>query len=187
LKGKILLNEFEARLIATKDLPWRKVTKNSRDFTDDDMDCLAHYLETYKMPFTNVQKALAKIRTDFKVHPIREYLNALTWDKVPRVDELFIDYLGAEDSEYTRAVARKTLVAAVKRVMEPGCKFDTVLTFVGKEGIGKSTLVAMLAKEWFSDCLGDIHGKEGMESVYAVCGSWRLQKWHPLDALTRRR
>jgi putative DNA primase/helicase len=168
LKEKFYLNEFEARIMITADLPWRKVTKTSRDFTDDDLNCLEHYLEKHKIPFTNTQKALAKIRTDFKIHPVREYLSKLTWDQEPRVDELFIDYLGAEDSRYTRAVARKTFVAAIARVFEPGCKFDNVLTFVGKEGIGKSTLVAKLAKEWFSDCLGDIHGKEGMESLRGV-------------------
>jgi putative DNA primase/helicase len=168
LKDRLVLNEFEGRLFIKKDLPWRKVSPQSRDFTDDDMDCLAHYLESKKMPFTHVQKALAMIRNQFRFHPIRDYLNSLKWDGVERVDELFIDYLGAEDSEYTRAVTRKTLVAAVARVFQPGVKFDTVLTFVGPEGIGKSTLIARLAKQWFSDCLGDVHSKEGMESLRGV-------------------
>lgn len=168
LKDRLFLNEFEGRLTVKKDLPWRKVTPQTRDFTDDDADCLAHYLETKKMPFTYVQKALARIRNDFRFHPIRDYLDRLRWDGEERLDQLFIDYLGAEDSAYTRAVARKTLVAAVARVYEPGIKFDTVLTFVGKEGIGKSTLIARLARQWFSDCLGDIHTKEGMESLRGV-------------------
>jgi putative DNA primase/helicase len=168
LKNRLVLNEFEGRLYIKKDLPWRKITPQTRDFSDDDADCLAHYLESKKMPFTYVQKALAMIRTEFRFHPIRDYLNALKWDGVERVDNLFIDYLGAEESEYTKAVARKTLVAAVARVFNPGIKFDTVLTFIGKEGIGKSTLIARLARQWFSDCLGDVHTKEGMESLRGV-------------------
>jgi putative DNA primase/helicase len=168
LKNRLFLNEFEGRLFVRKNLPWRKVTPHTTDFTDDDEDCLAHYLEGYKMPFTYVQKALAKIRTEFKFHPVRDYLNNLQWDGVERLDDLFIDYLGVEESDYSRAVARKTIVAAVARVFEPGVKFDTVLTLVGKEGIGKSTLFAKLAGQWFSDCLGDIHAKEGMESLRGV-------------------
>lgn len=168
LKHKLYLNEFEGRIVVKKDLPWRKVTKNTRDFTDDDVDCLAHYLEGIKMPFTHVQKALAKIRTEFKIHPVREYLNSVKWDGEPRLETMLIDYLGAEDTDYIKAATRITFIGAVARIFEPGCKFDTVLTFVGKEGIGKSTLIAKLGREWFSDCLGDIHTKEGMENLRGV-------------------
>jgi putative DNA primase/helicase len=168
LKNRLFMNEFEGRLFVKRKLPWRDVTESTRDFTDDDADCLAHYLEKKNMPFTHIQKALAKVRTEHRFHPVREYLNALSWDRNERIDTLFVDYLGAEDNEYTRRVARITLIAAIARVMTPGVKFDTVLTFVGKEGIGKSTLVAKLAGKWFSDCLGDIHTKEGMESLRGV-------------------
>jgi putative DNA primase/helicase len=168
LKNGLYLNEFEGRLYVKHDLPWRKVTPQTRDFTDDDVDCLSHYMEKKKMPFTHVQKALAMIRNEFRFHPIKDYLNSLQWDGTERLNNLFIDYLGAEESEYTKAVARKTLVAAVARVFQPGIKFDTVPTFVGKEGIGKSTLVAKLAGEWFSDCLSDIRTKDGMESLRGV-------------------
>lgn len=168
LKGRIYLNEFEGRMIITRNLPWRKVTKNTRDFTDDDADCLAHYLEQCKMPFNHIPKALATHRTKFKMHPVREYLDAQVWDGEPRVDSLFIDYLGAEDNLYTRTVARKALVASVARVFEPGCKFDNMPTLIGPEGVYKSTLIAKLGGEWFSDCLGDVHGKEGMESLRGV-------------------
>lgn len=168
LKDSLYFDEFEGRLIASRDLPWRKVTKQTRDFTDDDSDCLAHFLEGYKMPFAHIPKALAKIRTEYKTHPIRNYLNGLTWDGQERLSTLFIDFLGADDNEYVRSATRKTFVAAVARVFEPGIKFDTVLTLVGKEGIGKSTVISKLAQNWFSDCLGDIHAKEGMESLRGV-------------------
>ena len=168
LKESLYFDEFENQLIAKRDLPWRKVTKLSRYFSDDDSDCLAHFLEAYNMPFTQIAKALAKIRTDYKIHPVRNYLSPLKWDGQERLESLLIDYLGAEDNEYTRNVTRKTLVAAVARIFDPGIKFDTVLTIVGKEGIGKSTVIAKLAKEWFSDCLGDIHKKDGMESLRGV-------------------
>lgn len=72
-----------------------------------------------------------------RYHPIKQYLENLTWDNEERIDTLLIDSLGAEDTEYTRTVIRKTLIAAVKRVMEPGVKFDTVLVLCGPQGIGK--------------------------------------------------
>jgi putative DNA primase/helicase len=168
LRGRLCFDEFENRLIAIKNLPWRKVTKQTRDFSDDDSDCLAHYLECYQMPFTHIAKALSKIRNEFKSHPIRSYMESLHWDGVQRLESLFIEYLGAEDSPYTRAATRKTFIAAVARVFQPGIKFDTVLTLIGKEGIGKSTIIRKMAKEWFSDCLGDVHTKDGMESLRGV-------------------
>ncbi|MDN3657953.1 virulence-associated E family protein [Ferruginibacter paludis] len=168
LRGKLYFNEFEGLLIAKGNLPWRNVTKQTNDFTDDDADCLAHYLEVYKMPFTHLQKALSKIRTEYKTHPVRDYLNKQKWDRIQRLDSLLIDYLGAKDDFYTRTVTRKSFIACVARVFEPGVKFDTVLTMVGKQGTGKSTILAKLGGEWFSDCLGDIHTKEGMESLRGV-------------------
>lgn len=168
LKNALYLDEFEGRLIVKRNLPWRVVTNSTRDFSDDDADCLAHYLERRRMPFVHIQKALAKIRSEVRFHPVRDYLTAQKWDGVQRLDSLFIDYLGSDNSAYVRSVTRKTLVAAVARVFQPGVKFDTILTFVGKEGIGKSTIIAKLAGKWFSDCLGDIHTKEGMESLRGV-------------------
>jgi putative DNA primase/helicase len=84
-------------------------------------------------------------------HPIRDYLNNLKWDWTPRLDSILIEYLGAEDSDYTRAVTRKALVAAVARVFNPGIKFDHVLTVIGQQGKGKSTLLRKLGGSWFSD------------------------------------
>ena len=169
LKNNLTFDEFESRLIATRDLPWRKI-KGAEDWTDDDCDCLAHYLECYKMPFVHINKALAKVRNDRKIHPVREYLKKLKWDRKPRIATLFIDFLGAEDCPYIRAVAVKTLTAAVTRVFEPGCKFDNVPVLVGEEGVGKSTLWAKLFGRWFSDCLGDVNETSGMESLRGVWG-----------------
>jgi putative DNA primase/helicase len=90
------------------------------------------------------------------------------------VDTLLIDYLGAEDNAYVRAVTRKTLCAAVRRVQEPGVKFDTMLVLNGPQGIGKSTLISRLAGEWFSDSLnlGDTKDKTAAEKLQ---GYWILE------------
>ena len=89
---------------------------------------------------------------------------------MPRVDTLLVDYLGAEDTPYVRAVTRKTLIGAIQRVLEPGCKFDTVLVLDGKPGIGKSTLLRKLGGKWFSDSLSlaDTRDKTAAEKLQGV-------------------
>jgi predicted P-loop ATPase len=118
-------------------------------------------------------------------HPVRDYLNPLAWDGKPRVDTLFIDYLGVEDSEYTRAVTRKSITGAVARVMAPGCKFDYMLVFVGKQGRGKSSIVYKLAggEEWFTDSLVSFDGTRACE---AVTGKWLVEvpEMHAFDKTT---
>ncbi|MEO7490939.1 MAG: virulence-associated E family protein [Ferruginibacter sp.] len=169
LQGAFYYDEFEARLVVAKNLPWQKISGRSKDFGDMDFDCLSHYLESYhKMPFTHLQKAISKISADYYVHPVRNYLKALHWDGRNRLETLFIDYLGSEDSDYVRAATRKTFIAAVARIFKPGIKFDTVLTLVGKQGTGKSTIIRMMAGSWFSDNLGKIHEKEGSENLRGV-------------------
>ena len=85
---------------------------------------------------------------------------------------MLIDYLGAEDTEWSRLVARKVLVAAVARVFVPGIKFDEMIITSGPQGIGKSTLPAKLAGDWFSDSLEDIRGKDAFE---ALQGTWIVE------------
>lgn len=84
---------------------------------------------------------LAVVSSDRLYHPIKEYFSGLAWDGTERVDTLLIDYFGAEDTPYTRAVIRKTLVAAVARIYEPGIKFDSILVLNGPQGMGKSFFV----------------------------------------------
>src|SRR5699024_1079142 len=103
------------------------------------------------------------------------YLDVLPeWDGVKRVDTLLIDYLGAEDTEYVRQVTRKTLCAAVNRVKDPGCKFDTMLVLCGPQGIGKSTLIQKLGGKWFTDSLSiaDMKDKTAAEKLQ---GFWLIE------------
>ena len=108
-------------------------------------------------------------------HPIKEYLEALPeWDNITRVETLFIDYFGAADTSYTRAVSRKSMVAAVARIYHPGTKFDSVPILNGPQGIGKSTFFAKLAGDWFSDSLTltGMRDKSGPEKLQ---GYWILE------------
>lgn len=156
------------------DVPWRHPSKFWRDADDAQ---LISYVDSHYGTFSarNYDIAVAKVTDDRSYHPIREFIKNLPeWDKVPRVDTLLIDYLGADDNEYVRAVTRKTLCAAIKRVLYPGCKFDSMLVLNGPQGVGKSTLIAKLAGEWFSDSLnlGDTKDKTAAEKLQ---GYWILE------------
>lgn len=155
-------------------LPWEQIKPG---WSDADYAALKVYLSRVYDLYTptKTKDAVLAVAAERSYHPIREYLDALPkWDKTPRVETLLIDYLGAEDNSYTRAVARKTLTAAVARIYEPGSKFDSVLILNGPQGIGKSTLFAKLAGEWFSDALAltDMKDKTGPEKLQ---GYWILE------------
>lgn len=155
-------------------LPWTQVKDG---WSDADVAQLKLYIEQrYNLySSTKTAEALAIAAGERAYHPVLEYLDGLPdWDGVPRVDTLFVDYLGAPDTEYVRAVTRKTLVAAIARVKNPGCKFDTVLILNGPQGTGKSTLFARLAGAWFSDALTltDMRDKTGAEKLQ---GYWILE------------
>lgn len=170
LKGKLRLNLFSGRIDVTGELPWKR-PGTTKTWGDDDAAQLRIYLEPFfgKTAKNDVLDAVAACASDQAYHPVRDYLNGLTWDGAPRLDRLFVDYLGAEDSEYTRAVTRKAFVAAVARVMTPGCKYDTMLVLVGTQGRHKSTILAKMGGEWFSDSLRTFGDKDAMETIQ---GTW---------------
>lgn len=108
-----------------------------------------------------------------KINAVQDYLKSLPeWDGVPRVETLYIDYLGAADSAYTRAVARTSLTAAVARAMIPGIKYDYMPVLAGPQGLGKSTLLRLLAPKWFNDSLTTFDGKDAYETIQ---GSWIME------------
>lgn len=149
----IVFNQFSDSLEIVGKVPWKHPSRYWRDA--DDAQLVSYVDLTYgTFSARNYEIAVTKVADDRSYHPVREFLQSLPeWDGVSRTDTLLIDYLGADDNEYVRAVTRKTLVAAIARVMHPGCKFDNMLVLNGPQGVGKSTLIAKLGMEWFSDSL----------------------------------
>jgi putative DNA primase/helicase len=177
LKGKIAFDSFARQVFIKGSLPWR-TPKNYFDafWTNADDSCLRNYLNDapycLKASMQNVQDAFDAVMVKHSFHPIKDYINSAKWDGMERLDTLFIDYQGAEDTPLNRAMTRKAFVAAVARIFDPGCKWDYVLTLIGSEGVGKSTILAKMGGRWFSDSFTGIEGAKGMEQLQRV---WILE------------
>ncbi|MBE7725141.1 MAG: hypothetical protein E7244_12195 [Enterocloster citroniae] len=167
--ANIAFNEMAGRIEITGTVPWERPMDN-KFWRDADTAQMKALIDIRYETFSNRNHDVAFTKTveDRHFHPAREYFDSLPeWDQVPRVESLLIDYFGAEDSSYTRAVMRKTLIAAVARTYHPGTKFDSALILVGTQGIGKSTFFSKLAGSWFSDSLTltDMKDKAGAEKL----------------------
>lgn len=173
LKG-IVFNQLSDDMEIKGEVPWSHPSKFWRDA--DDAQLISYIDLTYgNFSARNYDIAVSKVTDDRSYHPIKEFLASLPeWDELPRVDTLLVNFLGAVDNEYVRAVTRKTLVAAIARVMTPGCKFDTMLVLSGPQGKGKSTLIAKLCGDWFNDSLllSDTKDKTAAEKLQ---GYWILE------------
>lgn len=173
LKNLFALNLFDNKIYLRRSAPWRKI-KEEEPIRDVDLAGLRNYIEkAYGIC------AKEKVADSFKLesariawHPIRDYLNRLIWDQEPRIETLFIDYFGLNDTIYAREAARKVLCGAVARVFEPGVKFDLVPVISGDEGIFKSTFWRRLGGQWFSDTFFKVEGKEALEQIQ---GAWIIE------------
>lgn len=173
LKNTIKFDEFSETIM--------KYNKNNKKYKetytvwDDYNDSnLRYYLEKNYGIYAPIKTddAISTVAKNKSFHPIRDYINSLTWDNTNRIDTLLTDYLGAEDSEYTRAVIRKAMVAAVARVYEPGIKFDYMPVLVGPQGVGKSHILSLIGKNWYSDSFNTVIGKEAYEQLQ---GCWIIE------------
>lgn len=171
----IVFNQLKNALDVIGELPWVQVKKG---WGDADIACAKLYFErVYGIwsPTKFKDALLAVVSSERLYHPVKEYFSTLSWDGCSRIDSLLIDYMGAENTPYVRAVTRKTLVAAVARIYEPGIKFDSVLVLNGPQGCGKSTFFAKLGKEWYSDSLTISDMKDGKTAAEKLQGYWLLE------------
>ena len=125
--------------------------------SDADVTSAQHWLQVAGLPSVDrgtVRDAMHHAALGTRRHPVRDYLRGLTWDGEPRIDTWLSDYIGADDTPYTRAVGRMWIISAVARVMRPGCKSDHLLVLEGAQGIGKSSACrALCGDAWFGDDL----------------------------------
>lgn len=169
LAGKMAIDDFSTRGLVLGSLPWNGC-ESRRLWQDTDDAGVAWYLEN-RYGITGRDKiagALMLVSEQHRFNEVKDYFQSLSWDGVPRVETMLHDYLGAEDNAYTRAVGRKSLAAGVARVMTPGCKYDYVPVFSGPQGIGKTTFLKTIGRDWHSDSLQSFRGKEAAEMIQGI-------------------
>jgi hypothetical protein len=148
----------------------------------DDL-CLTDWMQHQGIAISPNQAAQAveMVAKDRIVHPVLDYLAGLKHDGTVRTDTWLIDFLGAEDTKYIRAVGRAMLIAAVARIRDPGCKVDTVPILEGPQGALKSTAMKKLFHPWFTDELSDLGS---MDAAMQMSGIWGVELAE-LDAMSR--
>ncbi len=155
-------------------LPW--TVDIGREVNDDLIRIIREWIMEqfgFEPKREDVSDVLFALATKNTFNPVVEYLDGLTWDGVPRVDRLFPSYFGSADGAYERAVGRKLMLAAVRRMRCPGAKFDMVPIIEGKQGSGKTSALRVLGRDWHSDAeLGRVDGKD---SAAALHGVWIME------------
>lgn len=175
----IAFNELRQGVARTQETPWAAVQDqtNGDPWTDTDDLKLRLYIENrYRVEMTAARAldAVSLAASKRIYNPIHDYLNALKWDRTPRLDGMLHRHMGVARNAYTEAVSRKFMCAAVARIFQPGIKFDHCLILEGGQGRGKSTFLKTLAvkAEWFGDDVPHLHGKEVIESNQ---GRWIIE------------
>lgn len=175
LKFKIFKDIFSSRILVRDGVPWdRKFETPDRIWNDTDDAGLRWYLESfYGITSTNkIMDGVSLIAEENAENKVATRLQSTQWDGEKRLETLFIDYLGCEDNVYTREVSEKSLVAAVRRAIYGGIKWDNMPILIGPQGVGKSTFLKILGMEWYNDSLVNVEGKDACELIQ---GSWILE------------
>ncbi|KVD91331.1 hypothetical protein WS63_11450 [Burkholderia stagnalis] len=168
-------DEMKRRTVIASARPWEVAP--SPYWTDADTTNLRAYFERRYMLTAAKEHAADAVHTHAernRFHPLREWLDALEWDGVKRLDAWLATYCGADDTPYVREVGRRFLISAVARVLRPGCKADHMLVLEGPQGIGKSRTVRVLAgDEFYSDAVPDMD--DARQTGETVAGVWLLE------------
>lgn len=171
-KGVISYCAFSSKIVKSRTAPYGGEIGAWADIDDTRvMKWLAQQYNLRVKPFSVIE-AVSVVAHDHSFHPVRDYLHGLEWDRVPRLDNWLTDFMGVAPSEYVSKVAKRWMIAAVARVMKPGCKADCVLILEGLQGEGKSSAVAALGGDWFMDTpfvLGD------KEAFMSLRGKWLIE------------
>lgn len=181
-KKVIAFDQFEQRVVKKALPPFDG--GDTGEWTDADDSRTVIWLErNYAISPSSrlVAEAVRVVAERYGFHPVRDYLAGLQWDGKHRCRTWLIRYLGADDGPFSRSVGQCYLVAAVARILEPGCKFDNVLILEGAQGIGKSTALNILASPWFSDTPFDLGSKD---AFIAMRGKWVIEIGE-LDSFSR--
>lgn len=182
LREAFTYDELAHQIIVDRELPLadgaepRAAAAPPRPFSDADASQVQEWLQRAGLPKIGretVHQAIGLRAQERAFHPVREYLDALAWDGVARLDGWLARYMRAEQSPYASAIGRMFLIAAVARIFQPGAKCDYVLVLEGVQGAGKSRACATLGAPWFSDSLPDV--TRDKDAAQHLRGKWIVE------------
>lgn len=179
LWGHIKYNELSYSPFVVGSLPWEH-QHMYREWTNADDSNLKSYIEA-KYGLCSMEKtmeALNIVVNRNKFNPVRDMLEDIhghKWDRqYGHIRNLLPDYLGVEDNEYNYECMKLFMIGAISRAFYPGCKFDYMPVFIGKQGIGKSTFLRLLSMNnaWYNDNFNTIEGDKAPEKLR---GMWMVE------------
>jgi predicted P-loop ATPase len=182
-QGVLCYDEFNARTVIRRRPSWGDEAPDT-PWSDhhESLTRVWFQREDIFAGFGDVGRAVQTAARSNPYHPVREYLDALVWDRRPRLDTWFATYWTAADTPYTRAIGPRFMISGVARIFEPGCKVDHTPIFEGSQGKLKSeSLRALAGAAWFTDRLSPVASKD---AAMEIAGVWLIEIAE-MDALTR--
>ncbi|WP_409529428.1 VapE domain-containing protein [Thiobacillus sp.] len=186
-RGVLWADDFARKIIKRAASPWesRAGFKPDAEWGEDDDLRLGMWLaqtEGLRIRSTeNLAVSVGWAARESRCHPVREYLDALAWDGVPRLQDWLSDYLGVKKSEYTMLAGRLFLIGMVARIYQPGCPMRAMPILEGMQFRGKSTALRIMGGKWFGDTPIDLNNKDAYQLIQ---GRW-LYEIAELDAFNR--
>lgn len=173
LFGRIRYNEIAYAPYVYGNLPW-KPNRGWREWTNNDDANLQRYIENkYGIKdMSRIMTALTSVGGAHSVNPIKDMLEECyeRWDGNKHIEYLLPSMLGSEKSEYTAEVMKLFMLGAIRRIYEPGCKFDYMMVLVSSQGTGKSTFLRLLTMndKWFHDNFNTLDGDKAFEKLRGI-------------------
>jgi len=177
LKDLVGFNELSHRIEFTKIPPWRD--QKVATFSNMDYVQMKFWMATRReINFSSevVEEAVVIAAMDNKFNPLVDFIDTLEWDGVKRLDTWLQTYCGADDNDYVRTVGRITLISAIARGYEPGCKVDTMMILEGPQGQGKGTLVEILGGKFATSMHLHLQNEaEHKKTIMRMLGRWIIE------------
>ena len=180
LAGILAYDEMLRHTLVTRSLPGSRMAAvtEPRPMQDTDVGAIQEWLQHHelkRMGKDTTHQACDLVGREGAFHPVRDYLTGLVWDGTLRIGDWLTRYLGADRTPYTDAIGRMFLIAMVARIMKPGSKADYMVVLEGEQGAKKSTACAILAGDWFSDSLPDVHNGDPVRLSMHLRGKWLIE------------
>lgn len=169
-------NQFSQDIEFKHPAPWHFPGENIKAWRTVDASLMSVWLSQHT-PIINpeerqIERAMLALAYNDQYHPVRQWLQSLTWDGVPRLNTWLIDYASAADTIYVREIGKNFLIAACARVWEPGVQHDSAIVFEGEQGIGKTSAIRILGGPWYGDISIDPRVKD---TYINMLGKWFIE------------